>query len=547
MFIRVKDKPNGKKSIQIVESYRRGDKVSQRIIRHIGQAVSDSEVEVMKQLAESIIIETKNTRQPVLPFFAPEDIYGKNTSKLYAPQDTVLVSDLREEQRIIEGIGDVFGKLYDDLGCNDLLGKQKNKNAILKACVLARIANPVSKMRTASLLEEDYGITLPLEKIYRMMDILSEHEKEVKEHIGQRTLALFREHVDVLFFDVTTLYFESIEKDELRANGFSKDNKINETQIVIALVTTTQGLPITYEIFPGNTYEGHTFIETITKLKERFDVRHVQVVADRGMFNEANLQAMEKEGIEYIVAARLKNLPKAMKEKIMESRNYRGAVIHNEFHWLGEYEYNNRRLIVGYSSSRARKDRADRQRLIERLMKKVKEGKIKLRTIISNQGTKRFLSIIKDEAHINEAKISEDAGWDGLHGVITNANTHCTREELISRYRELWQIEEAFRINKHDLKMRPIYHWTPKRIKAHIALCFIAYTLVKQALYRSKLQKMFLSFEQLRNELLHVQSSILIHLKTKKKYRLPSKVTQNQKSIYRIFGLKRSEVPHDLA
>jgi transposase len=544
MFVRVKDKPNGKKSIQIVETYRRADKVSQRIVRHIGQAETQREVEELKKLAESIIVEMENKRQPVLPLFAPEDIYGRKpaTSTI---EDEVKIKNLREEQRIIEGVGEVFGKLYDDLGMAQVLGKAKANqpwNAILKACVIARLANPSSKRRTASLLEEDYGIKIPLQKLYRMMDRAVSKEDEIRKRIVASTLSLFPERVDVLFFDVTTLYFESVKTDDLRDFGFSKDCKFKESQVVLALVTTTAGLPISYQLFPGNMYEGHTLIEMIHELKKVYDVANVLLVADRAMFNEANLQLMDKEEVEYIVAAKLKRLPKELKAAILADEDFAPAVIENEFHWIKEFEYKSRRLVVSYSSARARKDAKDRSRLIERLLKKVKDGKVKIKDVIPNYGSKKYLQLRDKEAVVDEAKIAADARWDGLHGVISNSSGLDARE-ILSRYRGLWQIEEAFRLSKHDLKMRPIYHWTQNRIRAHILICFIAFTLAKQAVYRMSLQQHPISFEQLRNELLHVQASLMTDISTGKRYIIPSHLTVNQKKIYQAFGLKRSSVP----
>jgi len=221
------------------------------------------------------------------------------------------------------------------------------------------------------------------------------------------------------------------------------------------------------------------------------------------------------------------------------------SVIGDELHWLKEFEYKSRRLVVGYSSKRAKKDTADRQRLVDRLMKKVKGDKIQVKDLIPNYGSKKYISVENGSASVNQEKIEADAEWDGLHGVITNA-TDKTPSDLLSRYRELWQIEEAFRISKHDLKMRPIYHWTENRIKAHIAICFIAFTLAKQAVYRIALQQEPMSFEQIRNELLHAQSSVVIDLASQKKYIIPSHVTVNQKKLYQAFGLKRSQVPYEL-
>jgi len=375
MFVRVKKKPNGKSAVQIVESHRRADKISQKIVRHVGMATNEREIEELKRLAESIIIEIKNSRNPVLPIIKPEQIYGRKKPP-HEVDDTVKIKDLREEQRVIDGIGEVFGKLYDDLGLKRILGpfkKYDTWNGILKATVMARLANPASKRHTATELEKDYGIRIPLEKIYRMMDRLDEKEGEVRAKIAQSTFSLFPEGVDLLFFDVTTLYFESFEADDLRNFGFSKDNKFKETQVALALVTTTSGLPITYQLFPGNMYEGHTLIEMIQQIKKVYDVKNVVLVADRGMFNKDNLALMDAEGVKYIVAARLRSLPKKLKEDILESYDFNPTVIENEFHWLKEFPHNSRRLIVSYSAKRAKKDASDRTRLIERLLKKVKK------------------------------------------------------------------------------------------------------------------------------------------------------------------------------
>jgi len=505
------------------------------------------EIEELRKLAQKIIVEMKNQRSPVLPIFSPEDIYGSRPCN-EAMDDKVNIAGLREEQRIIEGIGDVFGKLYDDLGLKKALGdsrKDDSWNEILKACVIARIANPLSKYRTASMLEQDYGVRIALEKIYRMMDRLIEREREIRHTITASTLELFGGKLDVAFFDVTTLFFESVNEDELRNFGFNKDCKLKETQVVLALVTTSDGLPVTYRLFPGNIYEGHTLISMVEEIRKVHEVGNVLLVADRAMFNRENLDAMDKVGINYIVASRLKSLSKEMKKLILESEDFAPAVVEDEFHWVKEFDYRQRRLVVSYSSERAKKDASDRTRLIERLLKKVKDGKVKIKDVIPNYGTKKYLALRDKDAIVDESKIEQDALWDGLLGVISNTD-ELTPTQILSRYRGLWSIEESFRISNHDLRMRPIYHWTPDRISGHILICFIAYTLVRQAMYRVSRQHEPMSFEKIRNELLHAQASILIDTSTGKKYILPSKTSHVQKKLYRIFGLKRSEVPRPM-
>ena len=547
MFIRTKPRPNGKISVQIVESYRRADQVSQRIVRHVGQAVNQREVEELTRLAQTIIAEMENHKRPLLPIFAPEDIYGPKPTAA-ACEDVVKIKDLREEQRVVEGVGEVFGKLYEDLGLGAALGTAKADrpwNEALKTLVMARLANPVSKLRTAAMLEDDYAVKLPVEKIYRVLDRLSARAEEVKGLVGNATRSLFGERVEVLFFDVTTLAFESVFPDGLREFGFSKDGKFKETQVTLALVTTTAGMPLTYRLFPGNMYEGHTLVTMVEEIRKQFDVARVQLVADRAMFSDANLDYMDAAGLGYIVAARLRQLPKEWRRRILTDDDFTAAAVGDELAWFKEYERGSRRLLVSYSPSRAKKDAAERQRLVERLLKKVKGGKVRLSDVIPNHGTKKFLKVTGGEAVVDEGRIAEDARWDGLHGVITN-EAELPAPAVLDRYRGLWRIEETFRLTKHDLKTRPIYHWTPARVQAHILLCFVALSVAKQALYRLSLVKQPMSFERLRNELLHVQSSLMVDRSTGRRYLVPSHVTVSVKEIYHAFGLKRSEVPRRL-
>ncbi len=549
MFVRAKKRKNGISSVEIVESKRNGKKVSQNIIRHLGQAYNEEQEKLLKKLGESIIKGIKNERQPLLPGFSPEKIYDRVGGKKEI-KDNPELKDLREEQRIIDGIGEVFGKLFTEMGFNrSIRNTPRNNywNNNLKNCVIARIANPVSKKATADMLERDYGIKIPVDTIYRMMDHLVKREEEIKKYIGNKTLSLFGGDMNIMFFDVTTLYFESILKNEIKDFGYSKDNKFNEVQIVLALATTKEGLPVSYEIFPGNTYEGHTLLKMVDKLKKEYNVKNITLVADRAMFNKVNLKKMEDEKVEYIVAAKLKSLKKEMKKQIVESTDYKVIKVSNELHWAKEFEYEGKRLIISYSSKRAKKDAKNRQKLIERLMKRFKKGKISIKDLVTNNGSKKYIKIEgKSEISINETKIQEDACWDGLHGVITNNKT-ASASSILSRYRGLWKIEETFRVSKHNLRMRPIFHWIERRIHAHILICFMALYLIRTAEYRIKIQKKLdLSFEQLRQELLHTQSSILVDLDTKIRYVLPSTSTVNQKKIYKAFGLTRKEKPYQL-
>ena len=324
----------------------------------------------------------------------------------------------------------------------------------------------------------------------------------------------------------------------------AKTVNFKETQVVLALVTNSEGHPLSYELFPGNTSECKTLVSVVKKLKNNFSVKKAILVADRAMFSKANLELMEEEEIDYVVAAKLKSLPKKSKDEILETKKQwmekASKAKESPSKKTKEYEYIGRKLVVSYCPKRAAKDSSDRQRLIDRLMKKVKNGQVPIKDLIPNYGTKKYISVEnKQKAKVNEEKIREDSLWDGLHGVITNTQGP-SAEELLNRYRGLWRIEEAFRVNKNTLKMRPIYHWKKTRIEAHIAICFLAYSLSYTMKYQLEQEGVKFSIQKMREILKRDQYSIIEDQKSKKLYRFPSKATEPIQAIYQVFGLKRA-------
>lgn len=550
MFIRIKTNPTSpRKSVQIVQSVRRGNSISQKIVRHVGVAMDDYELEKLKDLAEIIKVKLESGHQDLL--FPPEQIAklkkkAEKQKQVYTDEDyQVDIKKLREEKRVVSGIHDIYGELFDDLGYSrsfENSSRQQATTELLKNIVLARIANPSSKRESVQMLERDFGVTLGLDRVYKMMDKLDEKTIENIQNItANNSKALFPDKIDVLFFDATTLYFESFQDDNLRQCGFSKDHKFQEVQVVLALIVTKEGMPLGYEIFPGNTFEGHTFIPTISKMRARFEIDRMIVVADAGMMTKENIQVLENIGCEYILGARIKNMKENVQEKILNKIQYR--VINEELS-LQEIEIDNGlRLVVTYSKERAFKDQNDRNKAIEKAKKKLKKS-TKVLSNISSQGGNKYLKLVgKNSIELDEQKIANDEKWDGLHGVITNAK-HISSDEILDQYGRLWQIEQAFRITKHDLKIRPIYHWKPERIKAHIAISFIAYSLIKYLEYRVRIQKRAISIEQIRQALVRVQTSIVIEPIKKILYAIPSQLSQEAKDIYQILKKEYSFTPY---
>ena len=548
MFVRVKNTKNSpRKTVQIVENFRKGAKTTQKTVRYLGVAQDDQELELLLQLAETIKTKMENEAKPSL--FSPDELDKlKKQSREIKKLDELNKDDknfyvdlkgIKEESRVIDGIHEAYGKLYNQLELDNLFGVRKKRSGeIFKETVLARLAAPKSKSATAEMLQRNFGVRIDVDAIYRMMDQLDEKLiNKLQKKMYDQTIKLFGNKLDVIFFDATTLYYESFEEDEFRRNGFSKDLKFNQPQVLLALMTTKEGLPVGYELFSGNTYEGHTLIPCLTKLRDKYGVTRVVFVADSGLFNKDNLEALEANKFEYIVGARLKSQTKGITEEILKQSDYKQI---SEGLKTKEVEHKYGRIIISYSEKRAKKDAYDRIKAVNKLLKKLrKDGTVNAKDFLSNYGYKKYVKEAKSGSfELNEEKIVADTKWDGLHGVITNSK-NMTHTETLEQYKNLWQIEESFRIQKHDLKMRPIYHFKESRIKAHVAILFTAFCLARHMQYRVKLQYEAMSVAKISEELLDVQSSIYYYPKNGYRYSVPGHMPLRAQKIYKALGLPK--------
>ncbi len=552
MYIRVKSTPNSpRKSIQIVESVRVGKKVKQKIVHHVGIALDEREEEKLKNYGYELIAKItaqreKDAPQQSLFEISESDVSKHSKLKLgrrsrkkiedILPPSQVTLDDILEEKRVVEGVHDVAGAMFDEMYQGLFDGKKPYH--LLRDVVLSRLVYPCSKRRTQEKLAKHFDKTYSLEMIYWMMDKVFPRMGEIKQMTFEKTKKLFPEKVDLILFDVTTLYFESVEVDELRNYGYSKDHRFNTTQVVLALATNQDGLPVGYELFEGNKAEVATLASAIQSWKKLFKIDSVCFVGDRAMFSKNNIALLESLGYQYIIAAKLKALPEKLKSDILAEKYYEPTILNNEFAWIGEFKYQGQRLITSYKSRRAMKDLKDRERVLDKV-KKTMGKKSHPKKLITNQGVKKFVTVNDDATvALDENKIEEGAQWDGLHGIITNIQKD-DRASLISRYAKLWIIEESFRVNKHTLKMRPIFHWAPPRIHAHIAICYMTFSVLRHLQYRVNLTQK-VSIDTILDELMNVQASIYIHKKTKDRYRLPGSYSNNARKIYKAFELERS-------
>ena len=560
MYVRIKTTPNSpRRSVQLVESIRHVDKVKQKIVRYIGIAQNEVEEAKLRELAELVKAQLEREYQP--SFFSPEDmasmaIKARETKLQDKDKLKIDLKDYREEGRYIAGIHEVYGSIYKSVGFDRVIKNPERHvafNSDLFNVVMARIANPQSKRQTSSMLEEDFGVTLPLERIYRMMDKLSDDEvsARIQTIVASHTASLLPKSIRVMFYDCTTLYFESFKPDELKELGYSKDGKHNQPQVILGLFVTEEGLPVGYDIFPGSTFEGHTMVPALEKLKKKFNLDKLVVVADSGMLNKENIESLKNSNIDYVVGARLKQLSKSYMDHLVQLAEYQQIgedLFVKEFSWNDtKNKDDSRRLIVSWSKKRAIKDAHDRTKKIQQLVKKLEKSS-RVKGLVAKAGYQRFLSLEGgDNARvvIDEAKVADAAKFDGLHGVFTNIQD-LTATQILEQYHGLWQVEESFRITKHDLKVRPIYHWTPRRVKAHIAISFIAFCCIRFLTYQVALQYQKLSPQKIRTSLLHVQYSVIKHITQNKRFLIPSKIPNHATKIYQTVGLRLSNIPKSL-
>lgn len=337
--------------------------------------------------------------------------------------------------------------------------------------MLARLTFPKSKLKTTEFLYRYKQIDWDEDQLYRYLDKLYHTQKELIQQISySHTLQLFDNKIGVVFYDVTTLYFEIDQEDELRKTGFSKEGKHQNPQIVLGLLVSKNGYPLAYEIFEGNKFEGHTMLPVIDAFKNKYNLKQLIVIADSGLLSNSNTEELQAKGYEFILGARIKNEGRQMRKNILSLmlKNGESAII----------QKGNLKLIISYSDDRAKKDRYNREKGLKRLEAQIKRGRLTKQNI-NNRGYNKFLKLDgKIDVSIDKEKIIQDSQWDGLKGYLSNAEL--SKDQIIENYQHLWQIERAFRIAKTDLKIRPIYHRLQRRVEAHICISFVAYKVYKE-------------------------------------------------------------------
>lgn len=472
MFIRENRNRSGTVSVQVIEKEHGRNKV----IFSAGSGCTQKELELLKLKARSFIEQRKGA---LSLFIEQEDLLVQAFVESLSGDSLRIVGP----QMVLEPL---FEQLFPEIEAKHF-----------RDLVLCRLIYPGSKLRTVDYLTRHFNTPVSAQTIYRSMDQLDDALKcQIEDCVfRQARLLSGQDGLGLVFYDMTTLYFETESEDDLRKIGYSKDGKHQHPQIMIGLLVTTSGFPIAYDVFEGNQSETKTLIPMIERLVARFSIAKPVVIADAALLSKKNLEALQQNGYQYILGGRIKNESDAIKKQVL-SLNVTEEQPRQIAHPYG-------RLVVSYSDKRSAKDRHNRQKGLQRLEKKVKSKKL-TKAAINNRGYNKYLRLEGEtKVSIDYELFHQDVVWDGLKGYVTN--TELGVHQVIASYGNLWQVEKAFRMSKTDLRFRPIYHRKERRIKSHMLICFASYALMKALEIKIKDAGIELSVQKAIDELKDVQ------------------------------------------
>jgi transposase len=456
------------------------------VLKHIGSSKDDEELEALKILAVDFV----NDYTQQLSVFPNQ----KPNSHLHVD--------------FTQCIGFYYGFFYDTIQkVMTQIGFDNISTNLFRDLVSIRIIEPASKLRSIELLATYFGITHRRQSYYREAKKWLPLQEQVQHIVLSFAQKQYNFDFTLLFYDVTTLYFETFESDELRKTGFSKDSKSQQPQILVGLMVNKDGFPIAFDIYPGNTFEGHTMIPMIKSFIERNKVKNFTVVADAAMISSENIIELRKENIHYIVGARLGNLSRNTFE-LMDSQ------INREDGKTIRINTDKGHLICSFSSTRYRKDKYEMEKQITKANSIVERP--------SKNKKAKFVKSNEEKLSLNQELITKTSKLLGLKGYYTDLDeTTFPSEQIIKLYHELYKIEQAFRIAKSDLETRPIFHFKEEPIKLHLLICFMALVISKHIELQTGL-----SIKRFITECKKITDARMINTLTQKELIIKGRVTE---------------------
>src|SRR3989339_598026 len=296
MFVRKKKNKSGSTSIQIIDK-----SIGYKVVQTIGVSKNLEEIKLLIKKAENFIETSGGNQIELFNSETPEELIIEN-----------FLAELSNAQIHTIGPELIFGKLFDRLGFGII------KQDLFRHIVIARLAYPTSKLKTVDYLYRYRGIKIEIDAIYRFLDKLSDKYKEIVEKVAYEYSKKILKNISVVFYDMTTLYFEAEDEDDLRKIGFSKDGKFQCPQIMLGLLVGQNGYPIGYDIFEGNVFEGHTILPVLKNVQKKFGLGRPVVIADAALLSKQNLKNLANEKYQFIIGARIKNESEQIKAAILK-------------------------------------------------------------------------------------------------------------------------------------------------------------------------------------------------------------------------------------
>lgn len=401
-----------------------------------------------------------------------------------------------------------------------------------------RILKPMSKSKTFGSRDEllfDFN-KLSLDDIYHSLDVLADKKKTILSNLNRNLEEIYARVKTIAFYDVTTFYFESFDSDELRARGMSKENKTNEVQVVLGLLVDGEGIPIDYELFRGNTSEMNTIVEVVNNYKAKNKLEKVTVVADRGLNSRLNLKTLTDLNFDYIVAQSIDRLPAETKEKIFREDNWDQEFVAQDgsetfkvktIKQSSAPELDNE-IIVTWSVKRQAHDLKVLNERFDKCKQLLDRGTGAVDASIKH-GVRQFLRIKKGAKvayATNDDLYQKRKKQAGYYALVTS-HKHTDAMQIYRDLRRLWHIEECFRVMKTNLDTQPVYVWTPKRIRGHFLVCYLALVMERLAYYRIRQVGLDLSSQKVIELLAQAKMTILEQDKTKKTLYLKQGISAN--------------------
>lgn len=484
MFFR--KKPSGGRTyLQIVENRREEGKVRQRVVATLGRL---DELEQSGQL-ESLLLSGAKFAQSAVVVAAHQrgELTGTSTRRI--------------------GAGLVFERLWEETGCRAAVERALKGRGFSFAVERAVFLTVVHRLmvsgsdRAAERWREDYVLPgcegLGLHHLYRAMGWLGEELEEaeqegctpfaprcVKDQVEEELFFRRRDlltTLDLVFFDTTSIYFEGEGGESLGQYGHSKDHRPDLKQMVVGAVLDGEGRPVCCELWPGNTADVKSLVAVADRLKKRFRIGKVCIVADRGMISAKTLQEMEEREWLYILGARMRTQAEVRDEVLSRAGRYqvvqpKGASQKDPSPLkVKEVMIWDRRYVVCLNEDQATKDAADREAILKGLREQLKKG---AKSLVGNKGYRKYLQAEGQSFRVDEDKIQEEARYDGKW--VLRTNTDLPTAEVALKYKQLWMVEDLFRTVKSILETRPIYHKCDETIRGHVFASFLALVLRKE-------------------------------------------------------------------